>query len=258
LARIREDYLRILRFFRFHAGYGHGGAPDPAGLHACIVERAGLDTLSRERVRAEMLKLMLARHAVPALAVMTEAGLLETVLGGVPLLASLSNMVKLEASLSLVPNAVRRLGALGLFVSEDAERLRDRLRLANVEYDRLAAMADAWWRVTAGMSEQDARALLYRLGWEPFTDRVLLAWSRAPEGVADRTWHALATLPARWAVPVFPLRAADFMARGVEQGPALGQALRAAEEAWIAAGFPSDAAAVAAIAEGAVASTRAT
>jgi poly(A) polymerase len=107
------------------------------------------------------------------------------------------------------------------------------------------------------MSEQDARALLYRLGREPFTDRVLLAWSRAPEGVADRTWQALATLPARWAVPAFPLKAADFMARGVEQGPALGQALRAAEEAWIAAGFPSDAAALAAIAEDAVASTRA-
>jgi tRNA nucleotidyltransferase/poly(A) polymerase len=205
-----------------------------------------------------MLKLMLARHAVPALAVMTEAGLLETVLGGVPLLASLSNMVKLEAALSLAPNAVRRLGALGVFVSEDAERLRDRLRLANVEYDQLAAMADAWWRVTAGMTEQDARALLYRLGREPFTDRVLLAWSRAPEGVADRTWHALATLPARWAVPVFPLKAADFMARGVEQGPALGQALRAAEEAWIAAGFPSDAPALAAIADDAVASTRST
>jgi poly(A) polymerase len=119
-------------------------------------------------------------------------------------------------------------------------------------------MADAWWRVTAGMSEQDARALLYRLGREPFTDRVLLAWSRAPEGVADRTWHALAFLAARWAVPVFPLKAADFMARGVEQGPALGRALRAAEEAWIAAGFSSDAAALAAIADDAVASTRAT
>ena len=237
-ARIAEDYLRILRFFRFHAAYGGGGAPDAEGLRACIGARAGLDTLSRERVRMEMLKLLLARHAVPALAVMTEAGLLETVLGGVPLLASLANLIKLETALSLAPDAVRRLGALGVGVTEDAERLRERLRLANTEYERLASTAEAWWRITAGMSEQDARALLYRLGRENYIDRVLLAWSRAPEGVADRAWHALATLPARWTAPAFPLRAADFIARGVAKGPALGAALGAAEAAWIRAGFP--------------------
>src|SRR5205823_1687093 len=99
--RIAEDYLRILRFFRFHAAYGDGGPPDAAGLRACIAARAGLETLSRERVRMEMLKLLVARHVVPALAVMTEAGLLEAVLGGVPLLASFSNMIKLEAALAL-------------------------------------------------------------------------------------------------------------------------------------------------------------
>jgi poly(A) polymerase len=254
-ARIAEDYLRILRFFRFHAAHGDGGLPDAAGLHACIVARAGLETLSRERVRMEMLKLMLARHAVPALAVMTETGLLEMVLGGVPLLASLSNLIKLEAALSLAPDPVRRLGALGVFVTEDAERLRERLRLANTEYERLRSMADAWWRITAGTGDQEARALLYRLGAEKFADRVLLAWSRAPEGVADRAWRALATLPARWTPPAFPLKAADFMARGLEQGPALGAAMRAAEEAWIRAGFPRDRAALSVIVDAAIAAT---
>ena len=73
--RIAEDYLRILRFFRFHAAYGHG-LPDAAGLAACIAARAGLAQLSRERVRMELLKLLLARHATPALAVMAESGLL--------------------------------------------------------------------------------------------------------------------------------------------------------------------------------------
>ncbi len=107
--RIEEDYLRILRFFRFHAHYGHG-VPDPAGLSACIAARAGLEQLSRERIRMEVLKLLAAPHAVPTLAVMTETGLLETVLGGVPLLASLSNMIKLEAALALTPDVVRRLG----------------------------------------------------------------------------------------------------------------------------------------------------
>jgi poly(A) polymerase len=198
-----------------------------------------------------VLKLLLATHAVPTLAVMTENGLLEAVLGGVPLLASFANLVKLEAALAFAPDAIRRLGALGVSVAEDAERLRDRLRLANAEYQRLSFIADGWWQITANWQEQDARALLYRLGPEKFTDRVLVAWARSPQGVADARWHALATLPARWQVPAFPLRAADFFARGVARGPALGQALRAAEAAWIAQGFPADAATIAAIADAA-------
>lgn len=250
--RIAEDYLRILRFFRFHAAYGHGGLPDAAGLHACIVARSGLDTLSRERVRMEMFKLMLARHAVPALAVMAETGLLEMVLGGVPLLGSLSNLIKLEAALGLAPNATRRLGALSVFVTEDAERLRDRLRLANVEYERLASMGEAWWRIVARLDEQAARALIYRIRPEKYVDRVLLAWSRAPEGAADQRWRALATLPSRWSPPAFPLKAADFTARGVVKGPPLGAAIRAAEDAWIAAGFPMDRATLARIADAAL------
>jgi tRNA nucleotidyltransferase/poly(A) polymerase len=254
--RIGEDNLRILRFFRFHAAYGHGGLPDAAGLHACIVARAGLDTLSRERVRMELLKLMLARHAVPALAVMAETGLIEMVLGGVPLLASLSNLIKLEASLSLSPDPARRLAALGVRVTEDAERLRERLRLTNTESERLVSVGDAWWRIVAGLSEQAARELLYQLGPDGYLDRVMLAWSRAPEGVADPQWRALATLPSRWNAPQFPLKAADFMARDVEKGPRLGAVMRAAEEAWIAAGFPLDREALARIADETVASGR--
>jgi poly(A) polymerase len=248
--RIAEDYLRILRFFRFHASYGTG-PPDPAGLAACIAGRAGLEQLSRERIRMEVIKLILARHAVPALAVMTEAGLLEQVLGGVPLLASYSNMIELEAVLSLAPEAVRRLGALAVSVLEDVERLRERLRLANAEYERLASMADGWWHVSGELGEREARVLLYRLGPERFTDRVLLAWTRSPQGAAEERWRLLATLPARWSCPVFPLKASDFLARGVPKGPRLGAALAAAEEAWIQAGFPTDAAALAETADAA-------
>jgi poly(A) polymerase len=250
--RIAEDYLRILRFFRFHAAYGHGGLPDPEGLAACIAGRAGLETLSRERIRMEMLRLMVAPHAVPTLAVMAETGLLEAVLGGVPLLASFSNMMKLEIELSLEPDAVRRLGALAVNIAEDAERLRERLRLANSEYERLASMADDWREISIATTEGEARALLYRLGPQKYGDRVLLAWSRAWEdSVANEPWRQLATLAARWSVPVFPLKAADLIARGVAKGPALGEALHAAEEAWIAADFPTDAQRLATIADAA-------
>jgi poly(A) polymerase len=248
--RIEEDYLRILRFFRFHAHFADG-APDRAGLHACVAARAGLETLSRERVRMEMLKLIVASRATPTLAVMAESGLLGLVLGGVAFIASFENMIKVEAALGAAPDAVRRLGALGVWVAEDAERLTRRMRLSNAESERLLAL-ETWWRVAPKSDAQSGRALLYRLGPRSFTDHVLLAWTRSEAGAADRAWLALAQLPQRWTAPVFPLKAADFIRRGIAAGPALGAALRAAEAAWIAADFPADRAAIEAIADRAV------
>jgi poly(A) polymerase len=245
--RIAEDYLRVLRFFRFHAHFGEG-APDPAGVHACILGREGFETLSRERVRVEMLKLLLAARATPTLAVMTESGLLGLVLGGVAHLASFENMVKLEAALGLKADAVRRLGALGVWVEEDAQRLGERLRLSNAETERLLAL-EGWWRIAHAPDAKAARALLYQLGAHAFVDRVLVAWTRSDAGAADAAWHEFATLPRRWPAPVFPLKAADFMDLGLTAGPPLGAAMRAAEAAWIAADFPTDRAALDAIAK---------
>jgi poly(A) polymerase len=252
--RIAEDYLRILRFFRFHAAYGRG-MPDPVGVAACIEGRAGLDQLSRERVRMELLKLLLAPHAAPALAVMAESGLLVPVLGGVPDLAAFSNMAKVEAAAGVQADAVQRLGALGVRIAEDAERLWQRLRLSNAEHERLASMAQEWWRVSSG-DDKAGRALLYRLGPERFGDRVLLAWARSPATAHDTAWQSLAGLPAHWVAPTFPLKAADFIKRGMRPGPALGAALHEAEAAWIAADFPTDAEALAAIADAAVGEVR--
>jgi poly(A) polymerase len=245
--RIAEDYLRILRFFRFHAWYAEG-APDSAGLHACIRARAGIDSLSRERIRTELLKLLLAPHATATLALMAETGLLGNVLGGVALLASFENMVKVEAAVALESDPVRRLGALGVWVAEDGERLAQRLRLSNADAERLTAL-DGWWRVSPEGGGTSARALLYGLGPQHFVDQALLAWSRSTANAADPAWRALAELPRTWTAPQFPLKAADFMARGFAAGPALGAAMRAAEQAWIAADFPADAATIQAIAD---------
>jgi poly(A) polymerase len=247
--RIAEDYLRILRFFRFHASYGRGEF-DPEGLHACIAGRAGLAQLSRERIRMELMKLLVARNAVEAVTVMADAGLLIGVLGGVPDLAGFSRMTGIEQGTATLPDPVRRLGALAVRVAEDAVRLWQRLRLANAEHDRLAYMAMEWWRVRPG-DDNTARVLLYRLGPERFTDRTMLAWARSRAAADDVAWRSFADLPKRWTAPVFPIKADDLMRRGVAKGPGLGAALRAAEEAWIAADFPGDVAAIASIADAA-------
>jgi poly(A) polymerase len=251
--RIAEDYLRILRFFRFHAAYGHNH-PDAEGLAACIAARDGLDQLSRERVRMELLKLLVAPRATPTLVVMADAGLLLRALGGVPYLASFENVAKLEAALGLSPDAVRRLGALGVAIVEDAERLWQELRLTNAEHARLSAMGENWRRMSPNAGEQAARVLLYQLKPQAFSDSTLLAWARSEAAADDAAWRALATLPQRWSAPVFPLKAADFIARGIAPGPALGAVLRAAEEAWIAADFPEAQSLLDAIADAAMAS----
>src|SRR5262249_40466454 len=178
-----------------------------------------------------------------------DAGLLLRVLGGVSYLGSFENMAKVEAAIGAEPNAVRRLGALAVAVPEDADRLWLRLRLANSEHERLASMGESWGRISPLFGERAAKALLYRLPPQQFTDRGMLCWASPQATAPHAEWHGLATLSQRWTARVFPLKAADFMRRGVVQGPALGAAIAAAEQTWIAAGFPSDQAALDAIAD---------
>jgi len=236
--RIAEDYLRILRFFRIHAAYG-AGDPERAGTLACIRGRGGLATLSAERLRMELLKLMVADGAAASVTAMADGGLLLAVLGGVAYLGAFAAMIAAERALGLDADPVRRLGALAVAVTEDAKRLTLRLRLSNVESKRLDSMGHRWWRL-AGMDEATARRRLYRLGEPRFHDRMMLAWARAGRDADPAPWRSAIALPQRWRAPTFPLKAADFLARGFAAGPALGHVLTLAEDAWLAADFPLD------------------
>ena len=249
--RIAEDYLRILRFFRMHAAYGTG-EPDRTGYLACIAGRAGLANLSAERVRMEMLKLVVAGEAAVAVQAMADAGLLLPIFGGVAYTGPFAAMIAAERELGLAPSAVRRLAALTVAVTEDAKRVAARLRLSNAEAKALDSMGHRWWRF-AGKDEARARQLLYRLGEDPYRDRLMLAWARAGDRSGAARWRELATLPQRWSAPRFPLRAADFISRGIAEGPALGHVLTLAEDAWLAADFPLDPSALADIADQAAA-----
>src|ERR1700689_1704578 len=128
--RIAEDYLRILRFFRIHAAFG-AGEPDRAGYLACIRGRSGLAHLSAERLRMEILKLMVADGAAGAVTAMADGGLVQTILGGVAYTGPFAAMVAAERLMGLKPDPVRRLGALAVAVTEDARRVSVRLRLPN-------------------------------------------------------------------------------------------------------------------------------
>jgi poly(A) polymerase len=194
---------------------------------------------------------MVAPGAAGAIVALADCGLLQQIIGGVAYTGTLSAMIEVERMLALPADATRRLGALAVAVTEDARRVAARLRLSNAEAKALDSMGHRWWRL-AGMDEATARRRLYRLGAEAYRDRLMLAWARAVGSHAS-DWRQMAELPQRWSAPKFPLKAADFIARGIAEGPALGHVLTIAEDAWLAAGFPLQADALAAIADQTVA-----
>lgn len=239
-ARIQEDYLRILRFFRMSAVYA-AGPLDTEGLSASVRARAGLEHLSRERVRQELLRLLAAPRAAEVVETMQDYGLLTTVLPVAPRTAIMRRLTDIEATLALPADPMLRLAALAVEVIEDAQRLFERLRLSTAEYQALAATADPTTRaLQPGINPQVAKAWLYRLGPEQMRKHAILNWARAFIPAQDATGRTLISIPDHWTAPRFPLSGADVMAAGVPAGPELGQILRDIEEWWISAGFPND------------------
>jgi poly(A) polymerase len=241
--RIREDYLRILRFFRFTADCGVG-PPDAQGLAACVAERAGLARLSAERIRQEMLRLLAAPRGPELIGWMLGYGLIVAVLGVAPRPALPGRLAALEADLGLAADPVLRLAALAVAIPDDADRLRERLRLSNEEHARLAAAGSREPPIGPDAPELAAKSYLYAQGAARYRERVLLAWAYAGDPSDSAAWRARLALPERWPPPKFPLGGADVMALGVPAGPRIGELLRALEAWWIAGGFSADDAAL--------------
>ncbi len=231
--RIREDYLRTLRFFRFHAEYAEGSI-DPDGFDAAIRERDGLDHLSRERVRAELVKLIVAPRAVETLGLLSESGLLARVTGGVVDFGQLARAADRDA--------MGRLAAALVGVREDAERLRERLRLSNGEHDRLDAYAHALARLRSAplVHAADLRRVAFAHGLDALLDATA-ALGREARPVLDLDARDLLARyrEGREAAPVFPVSGRDIVAEGVPPGPEIGRRLAEARTAWLAAGCPA-------------------
>ena len=237
--RIREDYLRILRFFRFTASYGEG-PPDRPGLDACVRERAGLAVLSGERMREEMLRLLAAPRGPELIAAMLDYGLLVPVLGLVPRPTSLRNLAVIEQALGLAPDPVLRLAALAVETPEDALQLRHRLRLSNDQHMRHMRAVERAADIGPLASEQTAKEYLYSAGETGYRERILITWARSGAPPTSGSWRERFKLPERWHAPKFPLGGADVMAHGVQAGPNVGQILWELESWWITGGFTAD------------------
>lgn len=229
--RIEEDFLRILRFFRFFAWYGRG-EPDRDALKACRDLAPGMSRLSAERISKELTKLLSAPRPEAALRAMDETGVLQAILPGARFGPSF------QAAIATGADPLVRLAVL---LPADADIVRgvaQRLRLPNSWRDRLAAGAEAVKAVHLDMSMADARRAIYRHGRQAVEDALRRAWAEAPD--KGRQAEALLSLAADWPVPRMPVGGRDVARLGVEPGPETGRVLQAFEEAWAAADFPDD------------------
>lgn len=254
--RIREDYLRVLRYFRFYGWYGHG-APDRDAVKAIVGNRSGLSDLSVERVWSELKKLLAAPQAARSLLWMRQTGIYQIILpesGDMDLYARFS---RLEASLDLAIDPLLRLLALLPLAHSEEDRvaaLAKRLKLSGAETDRLKAAQAALKAVEpAGLDallddEKALRVLLYQQGRQGVADALVLCGAASlstdpeldlPDGLVDRLGDALVRAKA-WQKPVLPVSGKDMLTRGVAAGPQVGAALQIMEAAWIASDFTLD------------------
>lgn len=237
VARIREDYLRILRLFRFQAWYGKGEM-DAASLQAAAAEKAGLAQLSGERIAQEFLRLLEADNPVPVLRIMAAAGVLGEILPGALDIARLDALAAIDASNFFLPDAILRLAAL--LRDDRAAAVAERFKLSNRDRVRLEDLSSFTEKVVSYLSIREVRRLLYRLGRERFRDRVFLRWAEDPKASNAISWRALLALADAWQRPVFPLTGRDVMQAGVPEGPLVGRILADVEEWWIDSDFIDD------------------
>jgi len=242
-ARVAEDTLRILRFFRFHGEYGRG-AIDAIGLAASFRGRRGLATLSRERVGGEFNRLLAAPGAPAVVATMAEHGLLAATLPIVPRLRLFAGLCAIERAEALGPDPLRRLAALALHSGDGVARLVEYLRLSNAQATRLAAIPPVSRAIHSETAPAEARRLSFVHGRTAFIDGLLLAWA-GDTGVStdvNRTdaWRALLRLGETWSPPAFPLAGRDLLALGLAPGPEVGKLLKYLCDTWIADDFVPD------------------
>jgi poly(A) polymerase len=236
--RIAEDYLRILRLFRFHAWYGKGEI-DADGLTACAAARSQIKTLSGERIQKEMLKLMGAEHPIPVLRAMAASGVLGEVLPGELKFARFQRLCEIDAEQFFEADGLLRLAAL-LGDAPRAGEIATRWRLSNDDRDRLGDMLNEPTKIVSYLSILEVRRALYRFGVPLFKDWVRLRWAEDQKASNFMQWRALLALADGWVRPVFPITGSNVMATGVPHGPLVGKVLSEVEAWWIDADFTDD------------------
>lgn len=233
-ARIAEDHLRILRYFRFLSRYG-GDELDAEAYAACVDAANSLMALSRERIADELLKLLGGASPVHALHLMAEGGIFQPVLPEVEMagVERVAQLIAREAQAGMAPAPLRRLAALLPPDAALADQIGARLKLSNKARKRLMVALEP------AVDGESARALAHRVGVDGAIDRLLLDPARPVAAVED---------VRDWTPPMLPIGGGALIARGLPAGPDVAKALQEVQQLWVAEDFP-DAARVDALAD---------
>lgn len=235
--RIREDYLRILRFFRFTAQISHS-APDNDGVSASMALKDGIASLSGERIGAEVMKFLVAPRAGEISVIMDVSGISQCIFGHETQPLNLIRLQAIEHALGESPDAITRLAALTS--QAPAADIARRLRLSNADASALEAATSHHRTFTTSTDAHTARTALYRLKPQAYRRAVRVSWANTNTPARDPHWTQLATLEQMWKPPSLPVSGADIVALGITPGPVVGQILKAFEQWWIDADFPTD------------------
>ncbi len=238
--RVREDYLRILRFFRFLAWYGQGAKVDAAALTACRENRQGLKKLSAERVWAEIKKLLLAPSPVRAVRIMLTNEILDKVLPEASNAEGLGLLVEFEQRENLEPDPLLRLMAMAARDEFAMAGLVKRLKFSKAEKARVLDWAGNRTPLSMDMDERARKAAVYEAGGQVIYDRAVIRAAGADDPLIAGRWMALALFAKSWEAPAFPLKGKDLKAAGIENGPQMGKTLEALKALWVRSGFEAD------------------
>ncbi len=239
MTRIREDYLRILRFFRFHAWYGKGEA-DQKALAACKALKGMVEGRAAERTQKEILKLLAAEDPRASLRLMAATSVLSSILPFVKSLARFEGLMTIETEQLFENDPELRLAALIPDDPKIAVELSERLRLSNTLKERLVEAVGKSPRIVSWMSPRECRRAVYALGIKTFSDRVKLAWAGAGRTATTPQWRGLLALGESWTPPAFPLTGEEVLKAGVPKGPMVGEVMREVEIWWIDQDFIED------------------
>ncbi len=225
--RLHEDYLRILRFFRFTGRFSK--TIDAEGLAACTACKDGLSKLSAERIGAEFMAILRLDQARWVIGLMHEAGILKEIWQGAPNLDALDQIKKIapEGSAPVV---------LATLFGEAGGGIGARLRLSNSEKSVGTKALSAAAQIKGGLTERAVQTMLYQLGRDVFSDAATIACAFGQ--VDQEAFEQFLKIADSWPIPVFPIDGRQVLKRGIVEGPAVAKILQSVEGQWIEEGFP--------------------
>jgi len=237
--RIKEDYLRILRYFRFLALFGDI-SPDAEVMKTISANLDKLSVVSKERQWNELKSILTLTAPNNAISAMSEIGLLDDYFNGIGINDAFVNLIEIESRISLSIDPILRLSTLIENSLDKANTIIKKLPLSKSDSTDLLKLSTLNKKIVSYMSMKEVRYLLYLLGRDGFQKQILVNWAKDTNNKNEVNWRSLYEVAQSWEKPSFALTAKDVINMGISQGPMVGDILKEVEDWWAENDFIDD------------------